>query len=56
MKFPTMWYVRPAVSDQPAHMCSLVIISTFYLGEIHVANTYYKSNEELGSFSSFNIK
>ena len=31
-----------------------VIISTFYLGEI--ANTNYKSNKELDSFSSFNIK
>ena len=31
-----------------------VIISNFYLGEI--ANTNYKSNKELDSFSSFNIR
>ena len=24
MRFPTMWYVRPAVSDQPAHTRSLI--------------------------------
>ena len=24
MSFPTMWYVRPADSDQPVHMRSLI--------------------------------
>ena len=42
---------RKVIDEHKTTIRRCVIISTFYLGEI--ANTNYKSNKELDSFSSF---